>query len=99
MHMIKTIHDLAPDHFGWRETTYEWANASAIDVLIGAYGFRACVDLGGPLEDFIAEWEQPLAEFQRVASEFHLYRRAPETHLPIRPAAGDMEVRIAPRAE
>ena len=95
---IQTVRDLAPDDFAWRDTTYEWANASAIDVLIGSYAFRACIDLGGPLEEFIEEWEQPVAEWQRAASEFYLYRREPEAHLPIRPAVTDTEVRIAPAA-
>jgi uncharacterized protein YbbC (DUF1343 family) len=99
LHAIHAIRELAPDDFGWRDTTYEWANASAIDVLIGSYGFRAVIDLGGPLNEWIDQWQQPLAEWQRTASEFHLYRRAPELQFPIRMPATDSEVRIAPAAE
>jgi uncharacterized protein YbbC (DUF1343 family) len=103
MWAIRTIRDLAPDDFGWRTTTYEWANASAIDVLTGSYGFRACIDLGGPLGDWIEEWEQPAVQWQRASEEFYLYRREPEATLRIKtpqPAiATDTEVRIAPGAE
>jgi uncharacterized protein YbbC (DUF1343 family) len=72
---VKVARDLNPDEFKWRTETYEFvSDRLAIDLLAGSSRYRELVEAGGHVDDWVAEWEEPLREFARVRDEFLLYR-------------------------
>jgi uncharacterized protein YbbC (DUF1343 family) len=97
---IATARRLDPEHFDWNRETYEWANCSAIDALIGGIDFRALVDTGGDLEGWITSWRANETRFARERIP-HLraeYDDPARPHLPTR--GDDMPISIpSPRAE
>ena len=71
---VKVAHDMAPG-FDWRRETYEFvSDRLAIDLLAGSDKYRKIVEGGGNIEEWVAEWEEPLREFARMRDEFLLYR-------------------------
>jgi uncharacterized protein YbbC (DUF1343 family) len=72
---VKVARDLNPDEFKWRTETYEFvSDRLAIDLLAGSARYRELVESGGNVDDWVAEWEEPLREFARMREEFLLYR-------------------------
>jgi uncharacterized protein YbbC (DUF1343 family) len=72
---VKVARDLNPDEFKWRTETYEFvSDRLAIDLLAGSARYRELVERGGNVDDWVAEWEEPLREFARMREEFLLYR-------------------------
>ncbi len=66
------LHD--PEQFDWRQEPYEFeADRLAIDLLAGTDRFRRIVEEGRDLEEWFADWEEPLREFARIRQEFLLY--------------------------
>ena len=45
-----------------------------IDLLAGSSKYRELVESGGDVDEWVAEWEEPLREFARLRAEFLLYR-------------------------
>ena len=72
---VRVARDLNPDEFKWRTETYEFvSDRLAIDLLAGSARYRELVERGGNVDDWVAEWEEPLREFARMREEFLLYR-------------------------
>ena len=72
---VKIAHDMDPQKFDWRRETYEFvSDRLAIDLLAGNDRFRMLVEKGGNVEDWVAEWEEPLRDFASTREEFLLYR-------------------------
>jgi uncharacterized protein YbbC (DUF1343 family) len=72
---VKVAHDVDPEKFDWRRETYEFvSDRLAIDLLAGSDRFRTIVENGGNVDDWVAEWEEPLREFAGIREEFLLYR-------------------------
>ena len=71
---VKVARDLNPELFDWRRETYEFvSDRLAIDLLAGSARYRELVEAGGNVDDWVAEWEEPLREFARERREFLLY--------------------------
>jgi len=71
---VKVAHDMDPEKFDWRRETYEFvSDRLAIDLLAGSSKFREIVERGGDVDEWVAEWEDPLREFAAKRREFLLY--------------------------
>lgn len=71
---VKVARDLDPENFRWRTETYEYvSDPIAIDLLTWTDRYRLLVDSDGEIEEWIAEWREPLKEFERRREEFLLY--------------------------
>ncbi len=72
---VKVARDMNPDEFKWRTETYEFvSDRLAIDLLAGSSKYRELVEAGGNVDEWVAQWEEPLREFARFRDEFLLYR-------------------------
>jgi uncharacterized protein YbbC (DUF1343 family) len=72
---VKVARDQNPEKFDWRRETYEFvSDRLAIDLLAGSARYREIVESGGDIDEWVAEWEGPLAEFARRRERFLLYR-------------------------
>ena len=75
LHCVQVARDLNPEKFDWRRETYEFvSDRLAIDLLAGSSKYREIVEAGGDIEEWIAEWEEPLREFAAGRGEYLLYR-------------------------
>lgn len=71
---VKVARDLDPERFDWRREQYEYeSDLLAIDLLAGSAAFRELVEAGGNPDDWVAEWNEPLREFERVRKASLLY--------------------------
>jgi uncharacterized protein YbbC (DUF1343 family) len=74
---VKVARDMNPEKFDWRRETYEFvSDRLAIDLLAGSARYREIVERGGNIDEWVAEWEEPLREFRKTREEFLLYRAA-----------------------
>ncbi|MFZ2490436.1 MAG: DUF1343 domain-containing protein [Thermoanaerobaculia bacterium] len=72
---VKVAREMNPEKFDWRRETYEYvSDRLAIDLLAGSAGYRELVESGGDIEEWIATWKGPLAEFTKQREEFLIYR-------------------------
>ena len=72
---VRVARDMNPEKFDWRRETYEFvSDRLAIDLLAGSSRYREIVESGGDIDDWVAEWEDPLREFALRREEFLLYR-------------------------
>jgi len=72
---VKVAHDLDPQKFDWRRETYEFvSDRLAIDLLAGSARYREIVERGGDIDEWVAEWDEPLREFAQRRDAFLLYR-------------------------
>jgi uncharacterized protein YbbC (DUF1343 family) len=73
--IVKVARDMDPEKFDWRRETYEFvSDRLAIDLLAGSARYRELVESGGNIDDWVAEWKEPLREFTNAREEFVLYR-------------------------
>jgi uncharacterized protein YbbC (DUF1343 family) len=71
---VKVARDMNPEKFDWRRETYEFvSDRLAIDLLAGSARYREMVENGGNIDEWVAEWEEPLREFAKMREEFLLY--------------------------
>jgi len=72
--LLDAIHRLWPDDFAWREAPYEFvSDRPAIDLLTGGPEYRAAIEGGDGLEDWIASWRADEEEFREERREILLY--------------------------
>lgn len=72
--IVKVARDMDPEKFDWRRETYEFvSDRLAIDLLAGSARYRELVESGGDIDEWGAEWEEPLREFAKTREEFLLY--------------------------
>jgi uncharacterized protein YbbC (DUF1343 family) len=72
--IVKVARDMNPEKFDWRRETYEFvSDRLAIDLLAGSARYRELVESGGNIDDWVAEWKEPLRDFADAREEFLLY--------------------------
>ncbi|HEX7705960.1 MAG TPA: DUF1343 domain-containing protein [Thermoanaerobaculia bacterium] len=72
---LAVARSMDPEQFQWRTETYEFvSDRLAIDLLAGSSKYRELVESGGNVDDWVAQWDQPLSEFAKQRDEFLLYR-------------------------
>lgn len=74
LHLLKTIHDLHPEDFGWRSDPYEFVTeVPAIDLLTGSPAARERIEGGQDLEPILAAWRGAVADFETNLDGILLY--------------------------
>jgi uncharacterized protein YbbC (DUF1343 family) len=74
MHLLKTIHDLHPEHFSWRSDPYEFVgDVPALDILTGSSAARKCVENGLELDSLFESWRKSVAAFESRLDRILLY--------------------------
>lgn len=72
--LLKALHDLHPDHFGWRPDSYEFvADTPALDLLTGSPDVRNRIEAGEPFDDLIASWQAWVGEWESNLDGILLY--------------------------
>ena len=75
LQIVKTIHDLHPDEFGWRPDPYEFViDVPAIDLLTGSESSRGRIEHGLDLEPLLVSWRDAVVEFEAQLEGVLLYR-------------------------
>jgi uncharacterized protein YbbC (DUF1343 family) len=72
VHMISTLKELHPEHFGWRPP-YRPEGRYFIDLLTGADQFRKQIDAGVRAAEILLQWEQQSKAFRAQYSSLLLY--------------------------
>jgi uncharacterized protein YbbC (DUF1343 family) len=72
--VMKAVHDLYTDHFGWREKPYEFVgDIPAIDLLTGSDRFRKVLETGKAWKEIRKDYENGKSEFLKLRKNFLLY--------------------------
>ncbi|MEM1179328.1 MAG: DUF1343 domain-containing protein [Acidobacteriota bacterium] len=74
--VLRLIHQLFPEAFGWRTAAYEFVtDRPAIDLLTGGDGFRLALESADPdaLNDWLCSWPPEEANFRRERQSILLY--------------------------
>lgn len=72
--MVKTVYDMYPDHFQWRQNEYEYEfGKNAFDVVSGTDKIRNGIESGANLEEIEAGWVAKHAEFRGLRENYLLY--------------------------
>lgn len=73
--ILKTIHDLYPDDFKWKDPPYEYEKTLLpIDILAGTDRLRKDIEGGSSIENMEAWWTDELKEFDRkIRRQYLLY--------------------------
>lgn len=78
--LLVALSEVAPDAFAWRAEPYEFVtDRPAIDLLTGSERFRAALEAGRGVGEWIASWGEEEAAFLAERRPALLYPRAGET--------------------
>lgn len=69
--IVKTIHDMYPDDFEFREE--DDAGISFFDQLIGNGWVRDMIEEGDSVDDIVAEWQSDLDDFKELRRDYLIY--------------------------
>jgi len=72
--MVKTIYDMYPQKFQWRQNAYEYEfDKNPFDVVCGTDKIRKHIEAGNLLEAISANWPENLSEFVILRNKYLLY--------------------------
>ena len=72
--MVKTIHDMYPDKFQWRQNAYEYVfDKNPMDVVCGTNKIRMAIEEGTPLDLIESTWATGIEYFLDVRTSYLLY--------------------------
>ena len=72
--MIKTVFDLYPEEFEWKNTPYEYVfDRNPFDVINGSTRIRELIEQGSDLQKIKESWQVELKEFMKVRERYILY--------------------------
>ena len=72
--VLKALHDLHPDDFGWRPDSYEFvADIPALDLLTGSADVRRRIETGEPLDDLFDAWRVWVGDWESTLDGVLLY--------------------------
>lgn len=72
--MVKTAHDMYPDHFQWRQNAYEYEfDKNPFDVVCGTGKIRNAIESGSSLDSIEGVWKDDLANFRSARSQYLIY--------------------------
>jgi uncharacterized protein YbbC (DUF1343 family) len=74
--VLKTIHDLYPEHFLWKQPPYEYETKKMpIDILAGTDRLRKDIESGKSLDRMEAWWQEECMEFDKnLRKKYLLYK-------------------------
>jgi uncharacterized protein YbbC (DUF1343 family) len=71
--VLKTVHDLYPEEFAWKEPPYEYEDVKLpIDILAGTERMRKGIEKGEELEHMEQWWNEQCRAFQRKTRRIYL---------------------------
>jgi uncharacterized protein YbbC (DUF1343 family) len=74
LQLLAAVHDLHPEHFGWRTEPYEFVSQiPALDLLTGSAEARRLIEDGAPLDELLEAWSQSVIEFEDSLDGVLLY--------------------------
>lgn len=72
--MVKTVYDMYPDHFQWRQNEYEYEfGKNAMDVVSGTDKIRKGIESGASLGEIESSWQAKLDDFKNLREKYLLY--------------------------
>lgn len=72
--LIKTVFEMYPDQFKWKETPYEYEyDRNPFDVIAGTLKLRQFIENGSSLKDIKANWENDQSDFKELTRKYFLY--------------------------
>jgi uncharacterized protein YbbC (DUF1343 family) len=72
--MVKTIVDLYPNEFEWKNTPYEYVfDRNPFDVIAGTEKVRKMIENGSSLKDIKLSWQKDVEVFENLRKQYFLY--------------------------
>lgn len=72
--ILKTIYELYPEDFKWKEPPYEYEfTRNPFDVIAGTDNLRSYIEKGNSLEEIKDSWEYELTKFKNVRRKYLMY--------------------------
>ncbi len=72
--MVKTVYDMYPDKFSWRQNAYEYVfDKNPFDVVCGTDKIRKQIESGEAIAEIEGDWKGPLEDFKAERGRFLLY--------------------------
>ncbi len=72
--MVKTVYDMYPEHFEWRQNAYEYEfDRNPMDVVCGTDKIRKAIEAGIPLKEIEDSWTVGFADFAKARESYLLY--------------------------
>ncbi len=72
--MVKTIFDLYPGEFKWKNPPYEYVlDRNPFDVIAGTDNTRTSIERNVPVEDIKLFWQKDVKDFQNLREQYLLY--------------------------
>ena len=77
LHLLKTIRDLHPGNFAWRQDPYEFvSDVPALDLLTGSSQARLCIEKGEKIDFVLELWRLSVSDFEVSLDGIALYHGA-----------------------
>jgi uncharacterized protein YbbC (DUF1343 family) len=72
--VLKALHDIHPDDFGWRPDSYEFvADIPALDLLTGSADARHRIENGEPFDELLESWRRWVSGWEATLDGVLLY--------------------------
>jgi uncharacterized protein YbbC (DUF1343 family) len=72
--MVKTIVDLYPSEFEWKNSPYEYEFArNPFDVIAGTKNIRKMIENGSSVKDIKLSWQKDVEDFENLRKQYFLY--------------------------
>ncbi len=72
--MVKTIVDLYPSEFKWKNPPYEYVfDRNPFDVIAGTNKIRNLIENGNSMEDIKLSWQEDVKDFKKLREKYLLY--------------------------
>jgi uncharacterized protein YbbC (DUF1343 family) len=72
--LLKTIHDLYPSEFRWKEPPYEYVfDKNPFDVIAGTDKIRKQIESGQKIQQIASSWKENEASFAKIRHKYLLY--------------------------
>jgi len=72
--MVKTIIDLYPNDFKWKNPPYEYVfDRNPFDVIAGTDKMRNLIEYGNTVKDIKLSWQKDVEVFNKLREQYFLY--------------------------
>ncbi len=72
--MVKTIYELYPSDFKWKDTPYEYEyDRNPFDVIAGTKKIRKMIEEGKAIDEIKLSWKNDVKDFNELRERYFLY--------------------------
>ena len=72
--MLKTVNDLYPNEFKWKNPPYEYVfDRNPFDVIAGTEKVRNMIENGSSVKDIKLSWQKDVEDFENLREQYFLY--------------------------